>query len=205
MKPLAWSAALLAILGCSSGPSRIEPPSIDADDAASQAMEMFDKDGDGSIAGSELDAAPALKASMATLDTNKDDAVQEDEIVQRIESWQATGAGITSISVLVTMNGRPLDNAEITFEPTPFLGNEVKPAVGLTSPRGITSPTILKENRPTPDTPAGMQYGFYRVRISKKSGGTESIPAKYNAKTELTADVTEDADKNKFDYALTAN
>ena len=31
---------IIAALGCSSGPSRIEPPSIDADDAASQAMEL---------------------------------------------------------------------------------------------------------------------------------------------------------------------
>src|SRR5688500_9351038 len=96
----------IAALGCSSGPSRIQPPSIDADDAASQAMELYDKDGDGAIAAAELDAAPGLKAAMATLDTSKDGSVQEEEITARIESWQASGVGIVSLNCTVTMDGR---------------------------------------------------------------------------------------------------
>jgi hypothetical protein len=155
-------------------------------------MEQYDRDGDGAIAGAELDAAPSLKAAMETLDANKDGAVQEAEIVQRIESWQVNQAGITTASCSVTLDGRPLPGAKIAFEPEPFLGDEVKAAFGETSPLGATMPTIPKADRPTPDTPAGIQYGFYRVRISKKDGDRETLPAKYNTESILGQQVAGD-------------
>jgi hypothetical protein len=182
----------IAALGCSSGPSRIQPPSIDADDAASQAMELYDKDGDGSIAAAELDAAVGLKAAMATLDTSKDASVQEEEIVARIESWQASGVGIVSLNCTVTMDGRPLTGAKIVFDPEPFLGDDIKAAEGETSDTGGAGFSIPKANRPAPDAPPGAQLGFYRVRITKEVNGQESIPAKYNTETILGQEIAPD-------------
>jgi hypothetical protein len=188
----AAALGLALVAGCSGGPSRIEPPSIDADDAAAEAMTLYDKNGDGAIADSELDAAPALKASMATLDKNADKKVQEDEIVQRIEAWQETGTGIVSLTCAVTLNGRPLEGAMVRFEPEPFLGEGLKAAEGETSPIGNTVVSIPKEQRPAPDAPPGVQLGFYKVRITKQVGGKESIPAMFNSETTLGQQIAPD-------------
>jgi hypothetical protein len=189
----ALGASLLAALaGCSGGPSRVTPPSISASGAASEAMEMYDKDEDGFIAGAELDAAGALKASMETLDLDKDGKVSESEIEQRIEAWQATKTGLTAITCRVTLDGKPLPDAVVTFEPEAFLGDGVKVASDTTTALGMTEPTIAKEDRPVKDWPPGIQYGFFRIKVSKQSGGTETIPAKYNSATTLGQQVAKD-------------
>ena len=190
--PLLGASCLAAAIGCSSGPSRVEPPSIDAGGAASQAMETYDKDGDGAIAGAELDAATSLKASMATLDTNKDGKVQEDEIVARIEAWQATGIGATLTQSRVTLDGKPVAGAQVTFEPEPFLGDEMRTAIGETSANGIAIVSVPKEQRARPDWPAGIQLGFFKVRINKEVNGQESIPAQFNKETILGQQVAPD-------------
>jgi hypothetical protein len=185
-------ASLLAALGCSSGPSAVRPPSIDADDAASEAMEMYDKDGDGAIAGSELDAVPAFKSAMKNLDKNGDGNVQEHEIAARIQSWQASGVGVLALTWSVSMDGRPVVGAKITFEPEPFLGEEVRAGQGETSSMGTSIVSVPKAERPASDTPPGLQPGFYKVRISKEAGGKETIPARYNSETTLGQEIASD-------------
>jgi hypothetical protein len=188
---VALAAALLA--GCwNSGPSRVQPPDIDAGDAADAALELYDKDGDGAIAGAELDAVPGVKAAMETIDGNKDGKATADEIAARIEKWQEFRAGVMAISCTVMLDGRPLAGAEITFEPESFLGEDVRTGVGETSPSGGAMPTIPKDQRPQADMPPGLQMGLYRVRVSKKTDGVETIPAKYNAETTLGQQVSPD-------------
>ncbi|MBA4105042.1 MAG: hypothetical protein C0485_04730 [Pirellula sp.] len=189
----ALGASLLAALaGCSGGPSRVQPPSISASGAASEAMTAYDKDSDGFIAGAELDAAPALKAAMATLDADSDGKVSEAEIEQRIEAWQEKGLGLMSVTCRVTMDGKGLDGATVVFEPEPFLGTNVKPGQGFTSGGGMATTSILKENRPSADYPPGLQFGLYKVKISKQVNGAETIPAKYNTETILGQQVSTD-------------
>ena len=187
----ALGASLLAALaGCSSGPSRVGPANVSASGAASEAMTTYDKDGDGFIAGPELDAAASLKAAMTQLDLDKDGKVSEDEIAQRVEAWQASGVGITQITARVTMDGKPVKGATVTFEPEAFLGDAVKTATGMTNASGTTEPSIAKADRPNPDWPPGMQYGFYKIRVTPGSG--ESIPAKYNTETTIGHEVSRD-------------
>jgi hypothetical protein len=184
-------ATVLLLTGCNSGPSRIKPPSIDADDAAAEAMELYDKDGDGSIAGAELDAVPGIKAAMETIDADKDGKATEDEIVQRIEAWQATNIGVMAVSAAFTLDGRPLAGAKITFEPESFLGDQIKPGFGdCTS--GAAMITIPKDQRPQKDMPPGVQLGLYRVKVSKRVNGQETIPAKYNTETTLGQQISPD-------------
>lgn len=186
-------ATLLAgMAGCGGGPSRVTAPSISASGAASKAMTEYDKDGDGFIAGAELDAAASLKAAMATLDLDKDGKVSADEIEQRIETWQATKLGLMSITCRVTLDGKGVDGATVTFEPETFLGDNVKQGEGFTSGGGLATVSILKENRPSPDYPPGLQFGFYKVKVSKKTNGTETIPAKYNTETTLGQQISND-------------
>src|SRR5262245_3943826 len=87
----------LSMASCNSGPSEVLPPSISASGSADRALELYDADGDGYIAAAELDKAPGLKASMATLDLDKDGKASEDEIEARIEAWKNTGIGIAGV------------------------------------------------------------------------------------------------------------
>ncbi|MAT71599.1 MAG: hypothetical protein CMJ58_18990 [Planctomycetaceae bacterium] len=193
-----------SLVGCSSGPSAVTPPSIDADDAAAAAMTQYDTDGDGYIAGSELDAAVGLKAAMATLDANQDDKVEESEIANRITSWQVGNTGLTGINCKVTMDGRPLIGARVEFIPEKFLGDEMLAAEGETSPAGMAIVSIPKSKRPDPTWPPGVQYGFYQVKVSMPSG---SIPAKYNEETTLGQQVAPDDPavvSQRMEFALTS-
>jgi hypothetical protein len=153
---------------------------------------MYDKNGDGVIAGDELDRAPALKEALSRLDTNADKGVSADEIAARVNAWKATQLGMTSIRCHVTLDGEPLTGATVTFEPEPFLGNEIKAAIGVTNPFGDAAPTIPKEQRPDPRLPGGIHLGLYKVRISKMVNAKEMIPSRYNAETTLGQEVSND-------------
>ena len=76
-------------------------------------------------------------------------------------------------------------------EPEPFLGEEVQTAVGKTGPDGSAEVSIPKENRSAPDAPPGVNFGLYKVRISKDDGG-ERVPAKFNSATTLGQEVAFD-------------
>ncbi len=178
---------VVGILGCSDKPPRLHPPSIDASAAGSGAMDKYDKDGDGEVAGDELEAAPSLKAALENLDTDGDGAVSADEVTARVEAWQESRVGRTTMSCRVTRQGQSLEGAAVTFEPESFLGPEVKAAEGVTDSNGLAVLSI-----PGADPP-GVAPGLYLVRISKEQNGQEMIPPKYNTETVLGQEVSQDA------------
>ena len=155
-------------------------------------MEIYDKDGDGFVAGEELDKAPGLKAAIKNLDTDKDGKVSGEEIAARVSAWQSQQIGLTMFTCDVLLDGRILEGATITFEPEEFLGGAVQEAADITNLVGMATPKIPKEKRPSPDSPPGMQAGLYKVRISKVVGGQETIPAQYNTATTLGKEVSSD-------------
>ena len=59
------------------------------------------------------------------------------EITNRLKELLKYGVGLTSLKCEVRVNGRPLNDAHIVFEPEPYLGNEVKAAIGTTNGRGL--------------------------------------------------------------------
>jgi hypothetical protein len=78
------------------------------------------------------------------------------------------------------------------LEPEKFLGSGVKPASGVTDRDG--SAALKAEGQDLP----GVQFGFYRVRISKKDGqGRETLPARYNTQTTLGCEIAPDDPRNK--------
>ncbi|MHC4176651.1 MAG: EF-hand domain-containing protein [Planctomycetota bacterium] len=188
---VAW-AGVLAAWGCSRGPTRVKPPGIDADAAGEQALQQYDTNKDGFIAGAELDKAPALKASMKNLDTNSDGKVSAEEITARIETWQRDKVGKTSLMVTVRRMGRPLPGATVRFVPEKFLGKEVLTAVGETLDDG-TADRSVPDDPEYPNLP-GVHCGLFRVEISKKVNGKETIPAIYNTQTILGQEVSNDAE-----------
>ncbi len=193
-RTLRGSTALFAVLaacsGCGGGPSALPVPSYDPVGGASKAMELYDKDGDGIVDEEELKAAPGLRAAMATLDTNQDGKVSGEEVGDRLQAWENAQIGLMMFSCDVLLNGKPLHDATITLDPDSFLEGTIQQAVGTTSLAGSARPKIPKENRPTPDSPPGLQAGIYKVRISKMVSGKETIPARYNTETILGQEVS---------------
>src|SRR5262245_32542976 len=142
------SLLLVSITACQRGPAPIKQPSISASSAGKLAMEQYDTNSDGQVAGDELEKAPGLKAALANLDTNGDKAVTADEVSARVNVWQAMQTGMTYIQCRVTLDGQPLVGAQITFEPETFLGDEIKSAIGTTNSVGDAAPSIRPEDRP---------------------------------------------------------
>ena len=150
-------------------------------------MKQYDTNGDGQIAGAELDKAPALKAAMATLDTNKDKKVSAAEIAARINAWKESKLGRTTIAVTVNQGGKPLAGATVKIVPEAFLGPEVKPGKGTTDKEGVAS-LDMDADPNDPDHVPGVQCGLYRVEITKAGA---NIPAKYNTETTLGLEVAQ--------------
>lgn len=182
----------LVLAGCSGGPAAISQPDFDPTQAGKLAMEEYDTDGDGYVAGEELKKAGSLNSSMATLDTDGDGRVSADEVAERVRAWQEMRTGLTGFNCGVTLNGKPLVGATVTFEPEPFLAEGMQTAVGTTNQYGSASLSIPKENRPSPDTPPGLPLGFYKVRISMEANGVEQLASRYNSETILGQQVAFD-------------
>ncbi|MCC7474681.1 MAG: hypothetical protein IT425_04755 [Pirellulales bacterium] len=176
-------AALFAI-GCSSRPSRIEPPAIDSG-AAEAAVEQFDTNGDKVLDENELGSVPPLKAALARIDQNGDRKVNASEIEARIKAWKDARIGLMPMTIRLNSNSSPLAGAEVTLMPEKFLGDHLKMARGTTNQHGVAVMEISNKR-----DERGVASGFYRISVSKKSGsGTESIPARYNTQTQLGLEV----------------
>lgn len=200
--------SLLACTSCSSGPSAVKPPSINASAAGSKAMELYDKNSDGKVSGPELEQAPSLKAALARIDKDGDKSITADEIAERIGVWKGTGTGLMTFACLVTLDGAPLLGATVTYVPDPCLGDAVKSASGITNASGKAAGGIAKEDLPDPTWPGGMQLGIYTVKISKPVNGKETIPAKYNEQTMLGQEVSPDVPEignQRVIYALSSH
>jgi hypothetical protein len=195
------------LAGCSSSSISVYGPKYSSS-AGSQAMQQYDTDGDGVVSGAELDKAPGLKAALARFDTNEDKGVSADEITERIAKWQDSNVALTAFGFQVTLDGQPLPEAEVIFEPEAFLGEDIKLAAGKTGLIGDCTATIPKELRPDPKlSPPGVNLGLYKVKISKIVGGKETVPRKYNEETILGQEVARDVPEianNRVKYALTS-
>lgn len=189
--PHAACAAVL-IAGCSRGPARVKQPSIDPTAASARALEAYDANRDGIIAGGELEASPSLKASLTRFDANQDGGISAAEIAERINAWKAMKTGLASVRCQVTLDGKPLSGAALDFVPEAFLGEHIKPARGTVNQFGDAAPTVSDADKPDPKLPGGVHFGLFTVKVSKPSGGKEVIPARYNVQSTLGLEVSYD-------------
>ena len=183
---LAIPGLLLAIPGCSQLPAGPSRPSFDPSAAGSQAIEEYDANGDGKIDLAEAERSPGLLEAFSRTDQDGDAALTADEIANRVRYYKSAATTIVDGGVQVTVGGRPLYGAKVTFEPEPFLGDAFTPSSGETDGAGLTYLKGADADFP------GLYLGMYRVRISRTADGKETIPAQYNTQTTLGYEAADD-------------
>lgn len=189
LRPLLFGVvAMVMVAGCSGRPGALLPPKVNANSAASAAVEQFDRNGDGQLAKDEWAASPELAAVVERYDTDKDGILTSAEIAAGLGAWQNSGMGMRTVPFSVRLNGQPLAGAQVRLVPAPFLGGNVKEASGETSQGGAGSMDLKPDDKPS-NAPkmALMQAGLYRVEITHP---TAKIPAKYNTATTLGIEIT---------------
>jgi hypothetical protein len=173
----------ICLVGCSRGPSRIKPPDIDPENAADEAIRLYDADKNSSLNGVEIEDCPGMLAELKSYDKDTNGSISRDEIAARITDLRKHGVGLTRVNCNVSMNGRGLDKATVQFEPEPYLGQEVKAAQGVTNERGVAQMAIPAEELPADQRDLrAIHYGTYKVRITHP---TIKLPARYNTETTL--------------------
>jgi hypothetical protein len=198
---LLLAAHAAAVIGCNSGPAKIDIPVVDAAAAAAEAIELADKNGDGAIAKDEANAAPSLHNEFDKYDGNKDGKLDAVEIESRIASWTARGAKVVPISFYVKMDGRALEGAKVVLEPEPFMGDVLSAGESLVSASGACGPSVPQELL-SKEVPVGIFCGLYRMKVTHPD---KQIPAKYNEQTELGIEVAPDYDFfNRKTFELTS-
>jgi hypothetical protein len=177
-------AILLA--GCSGGPSRLSPPSVSSG-AGEAAIQKYDANKDGSLSADELAKSPGLRIAASRIDANNDRLINAEEINSRISKWRESRLALSSMNARVRLNGAPVSNATVTLVPDDILGPAVKTASGTTDADGFA--TVIVSSDPDEN---GVHLGFYRIEISKKVKDKETIPTRYNEKSELGVEVAHD-------------
>jgi hypothetical protein len=113
---------------------------------------------------------------------------------------------IGQVTGTVTMDGAPLKGVQVMFSPT-----QGRPATGVTNAEGKYKLRYVRETFGTKIGKNSVQIGATEgedepesgddaTPTKKKKGGKVQIPARYNTKTELEADVK--AGENVFDFKL---
>jgi hypothetical protein len=116
-----------------------------------------------------------------------------------------SGPDLANVHGTVTLDGKPLSGAIVAFSPVVEGNNPARPVQAVTDAAGKY---IMQYS----SSRSGALPGKYRVAIStfrapaedddgnKTAGTPETIPDVYNAKSDLTADVTMDG--KPIDFAL---
>lgn len=102
------------------------------------------------------------------------------------------------VTGIVTLDGQPLEGAKVVFEPEEVREKGRRRASSGTTGADGTYQLNYNSNA------SGATRGKHKVMIFKMpndsdEAGEQLIPAKYNEKTELTAEVTEGDNKIDFD------
>jgi hypothetical protein len=173
---------LLVIAGCSDQPKAPPRFHLNPQQAAEDAMKLYDKNGDGTLDAKKLLASPPLAALLRNLkaaNSNHPNSLTTRDIADRLEQWQALPTTLVSPLIMIRLDGKPLEGATVTYDPEPFLGPSYHAHQGQTASNGAA--VLNPECKGYP----GVYVGLYRVRVSKVVGGEEIIPKRYNVETVL--------------------
>jgi hypothetical protein len=161
--------AATSIGGCGLG-SAIDMPPVDPSAAAANAIEMYDKSGDGSLDETELAASPGMHAARRRYDADGNREISQHEIAAHLKAVYASGTPWVSVVCQVYQDGKPLKSASVRFVPDPFLKDALKPASGTTDDQGHAIPAARDEDLPADKCGLRIiQPGVYRVQIEHPS------------------------------------
>ena len=118
------------------------------------------------------------------------------EISTRIATYNSLNFGLTAVTCTITLDGQPLANAQVRFEPEEFMLGAISPAVGITDGAGWVAPR--KEGSEFP----AMQVGMYRIRLSRKEGDMETIPAQFNTESRFGVEIAPDVPDQERGFTL---
>lgn len=101
----------------------------------------------------------------------------------------ATSASLGKVEGAVTVDGAPVAGLSVLFQPA-----EGRPSEGFTDDAGRYTLTYVQPND-------GAVIGTHTVRIESPPGpeAVHNIPAKYNSKSELTAEVKSGSNTHNFE------
>jgi len=184
------AAFMLASIGCSDTPPRLQQPSLNANSVAAEAVKAHDKDGDNSLNEEELAAIPSIRSDLGQFDLDNNKLVSEREIAERIQKWQTLKVAIVPCSFVVKLDGKPLADAEVLLEPETFLAANIISCLGKTDATGRVSPS-QPTSAETTETAGltGVPPGLYKLKITHPK--LENMP-QYNSATTLGLQVAPD-------------
>lgn len=177
--------AVFLFVGCTG--DGIAPPTVDPQAAARAALAQYDTNKNGALDGDELAAAPGFKAALPSMDQDHDGQLSAEEIASRVKVIVGDEVGMLQLACTVTLDGQPLAGALVTAIPEQALGSQFRRATGTTGIDGRAGFSMRLEGL------TGMQCGIFRIEISHKDEtGQETLPAKYNTATTLGMEVAMD-------------
>lgn len=141
---------------------------------ASRALETYDTDADGRIAGEELDSVPGLKKYIALYDQNGNGAISGEELRTRFSGWKEQGLALRRLDIRLSLNGQPLRSATITFVPESYMPESVKQATGTTDSSGLAKMSVAPEDLPESlqklgGNVRGVYVGTFKIEITHPS------------------------------------
>jgi len=177
-------ATVVLLAGYTGRPSRVHQLDYSSS-AGADAIEAYDADGDDAIGGAEFERVPGLRESLQQVDADGDGLVTAEEIDARVQSWRDSQVAEIAVMCQILLDGAPLADAQVTFEPEPFLGEDVVPANATTNASGTSSVSMADEHLADPRYP-GVACGWYKVRVTSNA---RKIPPQYNTETTLGCEV----------------
>lgn len=106
---------------------------------------------------------------------------------------------LAQVTGIVTMNGAPLSNAKIIFEPQQASDKARRRASSATT-KSDGSYTLEYNSDASGATPGSHKVLILKMPDNPDDAGMQLVPAKYNDKTELTAEVK--TGENSFNFDL---
>lgn len=105
---------------------------------------------------------------------------------------------LSEVTGVITWDGEPLSGAKVVFEPEEVREKARRRASSSTTEEDGTY-RLYYNPKTSGATPGKHKVMIFKMQDNSGEAGEQLIPAKYNEKTELTADVTEGPNEINFD------
>lgn len=131
------------LTGC--GGTSIVEPGFNPKNAAAQAMDLYDANHDGAIDTAELADAASLRAVLPKADADGDGRLTQAELATRFGTYRAGELLVTTFPCSVTLDGQPLEGADVRLIPEPFMGDAYEVASATTATGGqavLSAPSV---------------------------------------------------------------